>query len=535
MTPTQEYLLKLVLEIDDICKKYDIEFFMEYGTMLGAVRHEGFIPWDNDLDIAMTEENYNKFVAACEKELDGKTRVFCDNRRNRSFPQVFGHYIDLTTCRMSKKNNYWEQYNGQWIDVFCFLELPGKEPQKQQAIDRYFAYDEFVNETFRHYRWKSDSIMKLLHEYEERSKVVGREQVMQELEKEIFGHHYEDCDTYMVSSARAGNPTPFVPKSAYDVPLKVKYEGHEFLVPSDYVEVLTLYYGDNFNLFPKDQRVHTEMSHSGIHGSVYVDDFTRVVDVDALVRERKENKDALIEEGYRSMQLNSKFLQAEANKIKWDIERRIKEEHIDVESLLSSGKRKDLAILDDLFSEYFTKQLHNQSLYWRVHYDIGEDLEYAAMYTLFLYRNERGSIDKLFLLRSQNHLPLTDKMQSLKDSMQNIRNIKKYMIYGKYDLAKENLDWCMERFPNSREIKIWQLRYLVQVAESQEEIGKAMELADKLLSEYADDDYCVKAKADLYWKQGEKEKAEEYYETLKATTNDGLILLDIQKKEQSNS
>ena len=55
MTATQEHLLKLLLEIDEICKKHDITYFLEYGTMLGAVRHEGFIPWDADVDISMTE------------------------------------------------------------------------------------------------------------------------------------------------------------------------------------------------------------------------------------------------------------------------------------------------------------------------------------------------------------------------------------------------------------------------------------------------------------------------------------------------
>ena len=95
MNATQKHLLKLLLEIDEICKKNDIQYFIDYGTTLGAVRHEGFIPWDDDIDIMLTEDNYYKWVEACKKELDPSKRVYNDVRLDREFPTVFGRYNDL--------------------------------------------------------------------------------------------------------------------------------------------------------------------------------------------------------------------------------------------------------------------------------------------------------------------------------------------------------------------------------------------------------------------------------------------------------
>ena len=63
------YLLKILDEIDRICKKNNIEYFLMYGTLIGAVRHGGFIPWDDDADITMTRDNFNKFKDCCQKEL----------------------------------------------------------------------------------------------------------------------------------------------------------------------------------------------------------------------------------------------------------------------------------------------------------------------------------------------------------------------------------------------------------------------------------------------------------------------------------
>ena len=61
--------LEVLSEIDKICQKYNIQYFAEWGTLLGAVRHNGFIPWDDDLDIGMKRADYERFLAAAEKEL----------------------------------------------------------------------------------------------------------------------------------------------------------------------------------------------------------------------------------------------------------------------------------------------------------------------------------------------------------------------------------------------------------------------------------------------------------------------------------
>lgn len=70
---------RVLIEIDNICKKHNIKYFLSYGTLLGAIRHSGFIPWDDDLDIGMDIHNYNKFLKIINDELTQEFEIITTN------------------------------------------------------------------------------------------------------------------------------------------------------------------------------------------------------------------------------------------------------------------------------------------------------------------------------------------------------------------------------------------------------------------------------------------------------------------------
>ena len=68
--------LKILKEIDRICRKYKIQYALDAGTLIGAVRHKGFIPWDDDADIVFTRNQFEAFKKVVRRELPGRTRQF---------------------------------------------------------------------------------------------------------------------------------------------------------------------------------------------------------------------------------------------------------------------------------------------------------------------------------------------------------------------------------------------------------------------------------------------------------------------------
>ena len=77
--------LEMLVEVDRICKKCGIEYNIIAGTLLGAVRHGGYIPWDDDADVALLRPEYEKFRKACKTELDISRFVFQDHRNTKGY------------------------------------------------------------------------------------------------------------------------------------------------------------------------------------------------------------------------------------------------------------------------------------------------------------------------------------------------------------------------------------------------------------------------------------------------------------------
>ena len=73
--------LEMLIELDRICRKNNIKYTIIGGTLIGALRNKGFIPWDDDIDVAMLRSEYEKFRDACKKDLD-KTRFYFQDHRN---------------------------------------------------------------------------------------------------------------------------------------------------------------------------------------------------------------------------------------------------------------------------------------------------------------------------------------------------------------------------------------------------------------------------------------------------------------------
>ena len=132
MTELQAVLLEMLKEIDGICKKNDITYYLIGGSALGAVRHNGFLPWDDDADIVMTRENWLRFEEIIDSELPPNRELMCWER-TPEYPAVFARYTNKETTCIVHSLGYSPISWGLMIDIFILTPIPN-EPAKRKKF-----------------------------------------------------------------------------------------------------------------------------------------------------------------------------------------------------------------------------------------------------------------------------------------------------------------------------------------------------------------------------------------------------------------
>lgn len=245
--------IEILDEIVRICNKNNLTYFLTGGTLLGAVRHKGFIPWDDDLDIGMPRNDYDKFLELCKTELLDDYIV--DNKDTN--PK---YYLNFTKIR--KKNTIFEQdfqtnYDGPkgiWVDIFPYDNAISDNPKdiklQEKIIKSIFAILHYKNGFF--------LSKKLLYV----KKIIGfifkpiNNKILLDFQEEVMKKNNKKESKYMVSLASTYDlSTELLRKSEYFPVKKLIFEGKEYDVPNNYELILTRVYGDYMKLPPKEKQV----------------------------------------------------------------------------------------------------------------------------------------------------------------------------------------------------------------------------------------------------------------------------------------
>lgn len=233
-----------------LCEENGITYFMDSGTLLGAVRHKGFIPWDDDIDLVLPRADYAKLIEIVNAQ-NGRYKVLC-NETDAGYCYTFGKLIDTYTS-LNEETAIDIENLGVYIDLFPLDHLPDGTLARRIFhehlwIARYFWGASVINNP----EWMKKGIKnKLVSWY---AKKRGWRHWVNKVNKIVLTRKYKNS-RYMANIVGTNNRYRCVEASVFQEKIKLEFEGRFFYAPKEYDAYLTNLYGDYRKLPPKEKQV----------------------------------------------------------------------------------------------------------------------------------------------------------------------------------------------------------------------------------------------------------------------------------------
>lgn len=253
--------LSIAKEIKRICDDHDIEYFLDSGTLLGAVRHKGFIPWDDDMDIAMTRENYDKFLAVAKVELD--SRFFLQTwETDKNYPMPFAKIRLNGTKYVENVFEKAQMHQGIYVDVFPYDVWPQKKRKQKKVWRKRLFLQAMIMMKCHYLKFKSNAVWKYVLKSIMFTAIwflslfCSKKYLISKYNHMVQKTNMKNAESDMLYEQTVNFKFGYwvIPRSCFEQSIELAFEDEVFRCPKNYDEYLTVAYGEYMQLPPEDKR-----------------------------------------------------------------------------------------------------------------------------------------------------------------------------------------------------------------------------------------------------------------------------------------
>ncbi|MCI9082445.1 MAG: LicD family protein [Lachnospiraceae bacterium] len=252
--------IKILKEIECICKRHQIAYFADWGTLLGAVRHQGFVPWDDDIDIAIKREDYNRFLAIARKELP-KSYCIVDAAYDEEWTNLYARVLnveDSVNAHIQLQPEKLEEFYGcpyvVGIDIEPLDYIPRNSEEADLQVDILKNVYSAAYTLLHNGGQVTEAVEKALkiieqvcnYHFTEETTMIHQLFRLASAISQMYGKEDGDEITYLYSHAK--RRTYKFKEEWYKESVKLPFETTTIDVPKEYVKALTVTYGDEWNV-----------------------------------------------------------------------------------------------------------------------------------------------------------------------------------------------------------------------------------------------------------------------------------------------
>ena len=251
----KETELNILLEFQKICKENDLTFYLCGGSLLGAIRHKGFIPWDDDIDICMPRPEYDNLAELVKNNKLNKPDwldIVCYENGTSRFP-----FIKILDKRFVVRNTYFKEcdYDNIWVDLLPVDGLPDAPEEVESLYKKMFKYRKMVQ--MKYIRpFKAKSFSKLISKpfLYLIAHIINTDRYNKQIIELAKANSFDNSKNVGIVTEGLYKEREAIPREAYLKSIDVEFEGHTFKATSYWDEYLRNLFGEYMELPPEDKR-----------------------------------------------------------------------------------------------------------------------------------------------------------------------------------------------------------------------------------------------------------------------------------------
>lgn len=235
LTEIKQTEKQILIYIDEFCQKYNLRYWVCGGTLLGTIRHKGFIPWDDDIDVFLPWQDYLEFIKLFE-ETEHYGLIGFGTAKVNDFPDLLAKVVDKRTI-VNEDIGTLRKINPLWVDIFPLIGLPDDADERHLFFANYKELNRQIWQEF----YATNGKIGIFHKWFES-------------QKEFLSRYDFDQATYVGVLGTIYGERDCTSRKVYDGTLRMQFEDINVNVPAGYKEYLDNLYGKDWMQLPEESK-----------------------------------------------------------------------------------------------------------------------------------------------------------------------------------------------------------------------------------------------------------------------------------------